>query len=137
MSLEKRLRQRAEERPGGWFSEYPLYTHAHILQLSIKTVLRMAKKVPMRLRYLRVKSGGAAGVEGPHAAQLKACEEELNSLLSCWRANGVDSAPCMAAVQALAMCSGAMVRPVAERFGLINLFLYYYFLSCLVFAARL
>ena len=70
---------------------------------------QMAKKVPMRLRYLRVKSTAATGSEGAHAAQLKACEDELNTLMSCWRANGVDSAPCMAAVQALAMCSSAAV----------------------------
>lgn len=69
----------------------------------------MAKKVPMRLRYLRVKSG-ASGELGPHAQQLKTCEDELNSLMSCWRANGVDSAPCLAAVQALAMCSSAAVK---------------------------
>ena len=63
----------------------------------------------MKLRYLRVKST-ISGAEGAHAQQLKACEDELNSLMSCWRANGVDSAPCLAAVQALAMCSGAAVN---------------------------
>lgn len=64
----------------------------------------MAKKVPMRLRYLRVKSDSSSVT-----SNAKSCEEELNSLITCWRVNGVDSVPCLSAVQALATCSSVAV----------------------------
>lgn len=69
----------------------------------------MAKKVPMRLRYLRVKN------EINNAGSSKTCEEELNSLMNCWRVNGVDSVPCLSAVQALAMCSSIAVNLYHSR----------------------
>jgi hypothetical protein len=59
----------------------------------------------MSLRYLRVKNELSA--TGNNMA--KTCEEELNSLMTCWRVNGVDSIPCLSAVQALAMCSSVAV----------------------------
>lgn len=66
----------------------------------------MAKKVPMRLRYLRMKSDSSPS----GTRQAKSCEEELNALVTCWRVNGVDSAPCLSAVQALAFCSSMAVH---------------------------
>jgi hypothetical protein len=68
----------------------------------------MAKKVPMRLRYLRVKGENNRAVN----TAAKNCEDELNSLMNCWRMNGVDSVPCLSAVQALAMCSSISVRAI-------------------------
>jgi len=65
----------------------------------------MAKKVPMRLRYLRVKN--ELSPTGNNSA--KTCEDELNALMTCWRVNGVDSVPCLSAVQALAVCSSIAV----------------------------
>lgn len=65
----------------------------------------MAKKVPMKLRYLRVKN--ELPIAGNNTA--KSCEDELNSLMTCWRVNGVDSVPCLSAVQALAVCSSIAV----------------------------
>jgi hypothetical protein len=65
----------------------------------------MAKKVPMKLRYLRVKNELMTTGNNP----AKTCEDELNSLMTCWRANGVDSIPCLSAVQALAVCSSIAV----------------------------
>lgn len=59
----------------------------------------------MRLRYLRVKN--ELSTTGNNTA--KTCEDELNSLMTCWRVNGVDSVPCLSAVQALAVCSSIAV----------------------------
>lgn len=63
----------------------------------------MAKKVPMRLKYLRV---------NPQKANLKStpCSNELQALLACWRLNGVDSPSCLASVGALAACSSALSK---------------------------
>lgn len=59
----------------------------------------------MRLRYLRVKNE----LSTPGNNTAKSCEDELNSLMTCWRVNGVDSVPCLSAVQALTLCSGIAV----------------------------
>ena len=65
----------------------------------------MAKKVPMKLRYLRVKNELPTAGNNP----AKSCEDELNSLMTCWRVHGVDSVACLSAVQALAVCSSIAV----------------------------
>ena len=74
-------------------------------QWGIPLYHRMAKKVPMRLRYLRVKNELSSS--GTNTA--KTCGDELNALMTCWRTNGVDSVPCLSAVQALAVCSSIAV----------------------------
>lgn len=66
----------------------------------------MAKKVPMKLKYLRV---------NPHAAAEKTvapCAAEMISLMTCWRQNGVDATACAAAVKTLSMCSGVAVTTI-------------------------
>jgi hypothetical protein len=72
----------------------------------------MAKKTPMRLRYLRVKSDKSSSL-----TDTKACNEELNNLITCWRVNGVDSVPCLSAMQALAFCSSVAVSPCRTLVG--------------------
>lgn len=60
----------------------------------------MAKKVPMRLRYLRVNPRDPA----PRSAS---CAEELQALLACWRLSGVDAPACLISVSALAACTAS------------------------------
>lgn len=62
----------------------------------------MAKKVPMRLKYLRV---------NPKSVTKKAvpCVDELNALLACWRLSGVDAKGCAELVQVLSRCSSKAV----------------------------
>ncbi len=67
----------------------------------------MAQKVPMKLRYLRLKSEKTSHPSIQKTG--KSCEEELNNLITCWRLNGVDSTPCLAAVQSLSICSSILV----------------------------
>ena len=66
----------------------------------------------MRLRYLRVKN--ELGTSGNNTA--KTCQDELNTLMTCWRVNGVDSVPCLSAVQALAVCSSIAVIQCREYY---------------------
>jgi hypothetical protein len=70
----------------------------------------MAKKVPFRLKYLRVNphAQGQAIRGGP-------CNDELQALLTCWRQNGVDAPSCLASVGALAACSSAISKSAASR----------------------
>lgn len=70
------------------------------LPLTLIVPLRMAKKVPVRLKYLRVTPQRAG-------KQMQPCADELKSLLACWRLNGVDAAHCLASAHTLRACSSA------------------------------
>lgn len=58
----------------------------------------MAKKVPMRLKYLRVNPKTLTKSASP-------CASELTSLLTCWRLKGVDASSCSELVNSLSNCS--------------------------------
>lgn len=57
----------------------------------------MAKKVPCKLNYLRVTLG--------KNTTIKPCTAEMESLLTCWRHQGVDATACAGIAAALAMCT--------------------------------
>lgn len=56
----------------------------------------------MKLKYLRVNPKNVTKTAAP-------CVEELNSLLACWRSNGVDAGGCAEMVKALSRCSSKSV----------------------------
>lgn len=68
----------------------------------------MARKVPMKLNYLRVNPKKTNKASQP-------CSEQLNFLLSCWRLNGVDAGQCLAAASALAACAAGVSAEQASN----------------------
>lgn len=70
----------------------------------------MAKKVPLRLRYLRVKDTSA-----PATRSGKACAEQMDALLACWRRTTVDNESCAPQVAALVQCAAGAAANVKSR----------------------
>lgn len=72
-----------------------------------KTSILMAKKVPMRLKYMRVTP--------TRGQSTKACSEEMEFLLTCWRQSGVDATACNGLAKALINCTSSVAEITTNR----------------------
>lgn len=71
----------------------------------------MAHSVPFKLRFLRIKpksvenNSNVINASSTSISPSIQCSKIMNTLLSCWRSNGIDSESCSAIVKELATCN--------------------------------